>query len=345
MAPEIERKVGRMSRDASAAAFLAGHGFGQACLGPRSADASFRSYRRLTGGPYPALLMDAPPDKEKLRPFVEIAAHLRGLSLSAPEVPAVDFAQGFALVEDFGDSTFTNLLDAGSAAEPLYARAVDALAAMQLHKANADITLPAYDLTFFRTETQLFLDWYWPASRGSDPDTSIRTAFIEALNATLTPVLDAQPKVLVHRDFHVDNLMVVDGRSGVQACGVLDFQDALIGPPAYDLVSLLQDERRDVDPALADVMLKRYAKAVPDLNNQRAYWTLGLQRHLKNLGIFARLSRRDGKHRYLAHIPRMWDLVQLCLDKEPSLAPMAAWLTEHWPPETRTAPANPEAAA
>ena len=120
-----------MNRDALASAFLRQHGFGDASPGPRSADCSYRSYRRLTGGPYPALLMDAPPDKEPLRPFVTVAAHLRHLGLSAPEVPAVDYGQGFALVEDFGDATFTRLLDAGADPRPLYARAVDTLVALQ----------------------------------------------------------------------------------------------------------------------------------------------------------------------------------------------------------------------
>ena len=334
-----------MRRDALAADFLARHGFADASLGPRSADASFRSYRRLSGGPYPALLMDAPPEKEKLRPFVEVADHLRRLGLSAPEVPSVDYAHGFALVEDYGDATFTRLLDAGADPEPLYAWAVDALAAMQRHPESADLVVPAYDLAFFRTETQLFLDWYWPAVRSSEPPPAAREAFLDALESVLAPVLAAGPSVLVHRDFHVDNLMVVDGREGVKACGLLDFQDALIGPPAYDLVSLLQDERRDVDVALADAMRARYAAAAPALHDERAYWVLGAQRHLKNLGIFARLSRRDGKHRYLAHVPRMWGLVELCFAREPALGPLAEWLARHWPPETRLSPTVPEDAA
>ncbi len=334
-----------MNRDALAADFLAAHGFAGASPGPRSADASFRSYRRMTGGPYPALLMDAPPDKEKLRPFVEIAAHLRRLGLSAPEVPAVDYEQGFALVEDFGNATFTHLLDAGADAEPLYAQAVDALVAMQRHAENAAIAVPVYDMAFFRTETALFLDWYWPAVRGRPVPDAARKTFLDALETLLSPVLSGRPEVLVHRDFHVDNLMVIAGREGVKACGILDFQDALIGPPAYDLVSLLQDERRDVDPALADAMRARYADAVPALHDERAYWTLGLQRHLKNLGIFARLSRRDGKHRYLVHVPRMWGLIALCLAREPALQPLAEWLAEHWPPDTRLPPAVPETAA
>lgn len=334
-----------MNRDALAADFLACHGFAGASLGPRSADASFRSYRRLTGGPYPALLMDAPPDKEKLRPFVEVANHLRRLGLSAPEVPSVDYEHGFALVEDYGDATFTRLLDAGADPEPLYAQAVDALAAMQQHPESAALAVPAYDLAFFRTETQLFLDWYWPAVRSTEPPPAAREAFLDTLESVLVPVLTAGPSVLVHRDFHVDNLMVVAGREGVKVCGLLDFQDALIGPSAYDLVSLLQDERRDVDPGLADAMRARYAAVAPVLHEERAYWVLGAQRHLKNLGIFARLSRRDGKHRYLGHVPRMWGLIELCLAREPALQPLSDWLAEHWPPETRLTPAIPDRAA
>ena len=284
-------------------AFLGRHGFAAADRSAPSADASFRRYFRLTGGPYPALLMDAPPDKEKLRPFVEIAAHLRRLGLSAPNVPASDMTEGFALVEDFGDATFTRLLDDGVSAETLYGQAIDALAALQNYPENADISLPPYDLAFFLKETGLFLDWYWPAARGSGPSAAEREEF----------------------------------QTGVAACGLLDFQDALIGPPAYDLVSLLQDERRDVASGLAAAMRARYAKAVPALADDTAYWVLGAQRHLKNLGIFARLSRRDGKHRYLAHVPRMWRMIDECLAAEPILAPLAAWLDANWPSHTRIA--------
>ena len=332
-----------MTRDDIVAAFLSRQGFAGAARGPRSADASFRSYILMTGGPYPALLMDAPPDKEQLRPFIAVAAHLRGLGLSAPDVPAYDLESGLALVEDFGDATYTNRLDAGDDPRALYAQAVDTLVALQMHPRNAQIPLPAYDWSFFANETQLFLDWYWPALRGEKPAPADRAAFLAGLEAILRPVLTG-PCVLVHRDFHVDNLMIVPGRGGVQACGLLDFQDALIGPPAYDLVSLLQDERRDVDPALADAMRARYAAKAPLLADDFAYWALGLQRHLKNLGIFARLSRRDGKHRYLAHVPRMWRLIELCLSREPRLAPMADWLARHWPESTRLPPAVPEIA-
>tara|TARA_R110002096_G_scaffold13829_2_gene48655 strand:- start:296 stop:1312 length:1017 start_codon:yes stop_codon:yes gene_type:complete len=318
-------------------AFLGRHGFAAADRSAPSADASFRRYFRLTGGPYPALLMDAPPDKEKLRPFVEIAAHLRRLGLSAPNVPASDMTEGFALVEDFGDATFTRLLDDGVSAETLYGQAIDALAALQNYPENADISLPPYDLAFFLKETGLFLDWYWPAARGSGPSAAEREEFQTALTQALIPVLARSPRVFVHRDFHVDNLIVVEGRTGVAACGLLDFQDALIGPPAYDLVSLLQDERRDVASGLAAAMRARYAKAVPALADDTAYWVLGAQRHLKNLGIFARLSRRDGKHRYLAHVPRMWRMIDECLAAEPILAPLAAWLDANWPSHTRIA--------
>jgi aminoglycoside/choline kinase family phosphotransferase len=333
-----------MSHDIEIERFLRDHGFEAAVRGARSADASFRSYIRLTGGPYPALLMDAPPGREPLQPFIEIAAHLRNLGLSAPKVPAYDLALGLALIEDFGDATYTNCLNAGAAAGDLYARAVDALAAMQSHVRNANIAVPAYDWKFFANETQFFLDWYWPAVRPDLVGAATRASFVDALQSILDPVL-AGPTVLVHRDFHVDNLMIVPDRAGVQACGLLDFQDALIGPPAYDLVSLLQDERRDVDPVLADAMRARYAALVPMLADDYAYWALGLQRHLKNLGIFARLSRRDGKHRYLAHIPRMWRLIDLCLARELRLAPMVRWLADHWPPESRFVPACPEDAA
>jgi len=331
-----------LGRDTAIRRFLARHRFAAAFPAKPSADASFRRYIRLTDGPYPALLMDAPPEKEPLRPFIEIAAHLRSLGLAAPEIPAHDLAQGFALVEDFGDATFTRLLDGGSDPSTLYARAVDALIALHRHPGNAAIDVPAYDLTLLSNEARLFTEWYWPAVQGTPPSPAVEEKYAKLCTGMLTPLLD-MPGVLVHRDFHVDNLMFLQGREGVRACGLLDFQDAAIGHPAYDLASLLQDARRDTSPALVRNMCARYAAALPHLWHERAYWTLAAQRHLKVLGIFTRLAHRDDKPGYLRHTARLWRLLGKCFAAEPTLAPLRAFLDEHWPSARRIPPEPPVA--
>ncbi len=330
-----------MDREAAKHAFLADNGFGAATHDPLPVDCSYRSYVRLHDGPRPALLMDAPPGLEPLRPFVDIAGHLRGLGLSAPEVPAADYASSYAVIEDFGQATFTRRLDTGADPIALYELAIDTLIALQSDPRAVEIDVPAYDLDKLLGETALFLDWYWPAVQGTPPPAEARRSFNAILADLFAPIVGAPP-VLVLRDFHVDNLMTLDGRDGIAACGLLDFQDAVLGHPAYDLVSLLQDARRDLEPALVAAMKARYAQALPALADDSAYYILGAQRHLKVYGIFARQSRRDGKHRYLGHIARLWRLTAECIAAEPKLHPLGAWLDEYWPPESRIVPPLPE---
>jgi N-acetylmuramate 1-kinase len=330
-----------MNRIDARDALLSEAGYGDALRQPMPVDCSYRSYTRLSGGPQPALLMDAPPGLEPLKPFVILSRHLGKMQLSAPAILASDFEQGYALIEDFGEGTFTRLLDEGADPWPLYTLAVDTLIALQKHPENTAVVVPVYDLPFLQREAALFCDWYWPAARGEAPPDAVRERYHKLMERLLTPLLDAPP-VLVLRDFHVDNLMVLSNRNGVAACGLLDFQDALLGHPAYDLVSLLQDERRDVAPELSAAMTARYAAALPGRWDATAYWTYGVQRHLKNLGVFARQSRRDSRHQYLVHVPRMWRWIELCLKSEPTLAPLAKFLAEHWPDEQRLAPPLPE---
>lgn len=332
-----------MDRDAARQAFLAEAGFGAAVQDPLPVDCSFRSYVRLHQGPQPALLMNAPPGLEPLRPFVDIARHLRGLGLSAPAVSAADFEHGYALIEDFGHNTFTRRLDAGADPWALYELAADTLIALQRHPEATAIAVPPYDLEKLLAEAALFLDWYWPAIHGAPPPVEARASYNALLRELLAPIA-AAPPVLVLRDFHVDNLMTLPGRAGVAACGLLDFQDAVLGHPAYDLVSLLQDARRDVAPDLTAAMRARYAEALPGLADDRAYYVLGAQRHLKVFGIFTRQSRRDGKHRYLCHIARLWRLTAECIAAEPALAPLGEWLDRYWPDASRIVPPLPEAA-
>jgi hypothetical protein len=290
--------------------------------------------------------MDAPPPHEDVRPFLAIARLLQAMGFSAPAILAEDVAAGLLLLEDFGDATYTRLLTQGADEAPLYALAVDLLVA--LHRAfdpAAAPGIPAYDDQRLLAEAALLVDWYLPAITGKPTDPALREEYL-ALWRALLPVARAVPSSLVLRDYHVDNLMLLEGRFGLAACGLLDFQDAVIGPVAYDLVSLLEDARRDVTPELAAAMRERYLAAFPSLDRAAfaaAYAVLGAQRNCKIVGIFTRLCVRDGKPIYLRHIPRVWRLIEQDL-RHPALAPIAGWLGRHIPPEARRVPKGQSAA-
>ncbi|SME94123.1 hypothetical protein SAMN06265365_101647 [Tistlia consotensis] len=334
------------AREAALQRFLAEAGWGEAERGVLAADASFRRYDRLVGRQGRAVLMDAPPEHEKPATFVRLARILTGLGLSAPRILADDSEQGFVLLEDLGDETFTRALAAGRAEAPLYRLAVDTLVALQrAWRPELGAGIGRYDEATYLAEAELLTGWYLPAVTGHSTDPAALADYREAWRAVL-PVVERLPATLVLRDFHVDNLMVLKGREGVAACGLLDFQDALIGSPAYDLVSLLRDARRDVDQGLAAELLAHYRAALPELDGaalQAAYWVLGAQRSSKIIGIFTRLCRRDGKPRYLAHLPRLWRWLEEELS-HPELAPVAAWFERHLPPELRRVPAPEQAA-
>lgn len=326
-------------------AFLAANGWGSARRVPLVGDASFRRYERLSDGPRPALLMDAPPPQEDVGPFVTVARHLTGLGLSAPEIYAVDLEAGLLVIEDFGDDTYSARLASGAAEEPLYALAVDLL--VELHRAPraADVAVPPYDETRLIDEANLLVDWYLPAMRGAPTAPALKRGYLE-LWRSLLPLADATPTSLVLRDYHVDNLMWLDDRDGAARCGLLDFQDAVIGSTAYDLVSLLEDARRDIDPALARAMWDRYLAAFPALDRDAftaAGAMLSAQRNCKIIGIFTRLSERDGKPIYLEHIPRVWRLLEGDA-AHPALAPLRDWLDRHIPAGDRGLPPRSSAA-
>lgn len=321
-------------------AFLAAHGFAAAARTRLASDASFRRYERLSGGPRPALLMVCPPGKESVAPFVRVAGHLRSLGLSAPEVFAADDAAGLALVEDLGEGTFTRLLAAGEDEASLYALAVDALAA--LHRAPAPPWAPAWDARAMAAAAEAtLLDWWWPASFGTPPDRTVVASFHDAVAAMLAPFAGERP-VLALRDFHVDNLLRLEGRQGAAACGLIDVQDAGAGHPAYDLASLLEDARRDVPAALRAAMRARYlaAAGVPDeARFEAAFAAHAALRHARVAALWTRLERRDGKRHYLAHAPRTWALLEAAL-AHPACAPLAAWFDAHVPRPLRRAPGS-----
>lgn len=333
-------------RTAEARAFLEAAGWAGAEVAPLAADASFRSYHRVRRGRECAVLMDAPPDREKPAAFLQVAEILAALRLSAPRILAEDLSGGFLLLEDLGDRTFTRALAEGADERRLYRLATDTLVALHRRWDPAlGAGLPAYDAESLPAETELFLDWTLPALTGEQVDPIVREQFRAAWRAVLPPAF-ALPPTLVLRDYHVDNLMVLPGRRGVAACGLLDFQDALLGSPAYDLVSLLEDARRDVPPAIRQEMLRRYHAAFPALDAadfDAACQVLGAQRTTRILGVFVRLDRRDGKPAYLAHLPRLWHLLEAALAR-PALAPLAAWFDRHVPAALRRVPERGAAA-
>lgn len=313
-------------------AFLNAHGWGGAAVRPLAGDASFRRYFRVELQGRTAVLMDAPPDKEDSRPFLAIGRHLHDLGFSAPQPLAVDLEQGLILLEDYGDARVNPVLAADAGEErAIYETAVDILAALHQHP-PADV--PPYTEAEYLREARLFPDWYLPAvglaeAPGHD----------EAW-APLWPALFSHEPVLVLRDYHADNLMLLD-RPGLKRLGLLDYQDALAGHPAYDLASLLQDIRRVVSPELEAAMLARYIAARnalgPNLDEasfRTAYAILAAQRNIKILGVFTRLYVRDGKASYPRFHPRLWELVNANLE-HPALAPVKAWFDANVPPSAR----------
>jgi N-acetylmuramate 1-kinase len=318
--------------------FLDACGWGGAVHAPLAGDASFRSYYRLSRGRDRAVLMDAPPPQEDVGPYVAVAATLRSLGFSAPEILAGDRAEGLLLIEDFGDDTYTRLLAGGADELALYNLAIDTLIGLQQAVAAGDAPdLPCYDEARLLGEAALLVDWYLPAVLGAPAASSLREEYLALWRAILPQAVEPFGSTLVLRDFHIDNLMLLPGRRGVRSCGLLDFQDAVWGPPAYDLVSLLEDARRDVSDLLRHAMTVRYLAAFPTLDRAafaRSAAILAAQRNCKILGIFTRLWKRDGKPGYLGHIPRLWRLLEGDL-RDPALGAIAGWLDRHLPPARR----------
>lgn len=325
------------TREDQRAAFLAHAGYAGALLVALPADASTRRYFRLDGAGL--LLMDSPPHSEPIGPFVRIARQLQGLGLSAPALLAVDEAAGLALIEDFGHDTYTRLLLAGHSESALYHLAVDTLVA--LHRAAPAAELAPYDEHRLADEYALFIDWYVPLLIGKEAAQALRDEYLALFAEACRDVAQCR-EALVLRDFHVDNLMLLQGREGVAACGLLDFQDALVGAAAYDLMSLLEDARRDVPEELRAALISHYLLQRPELDAPgflEDYRRLAAQRHAKVLGIFVRLAGRDGKHGYLAHLPRTLGLFVRALDAE-AFAPLRQWLDRHVPGWSEELPAE-----
>ncbi len=329
-----------IERDSLIEKFLAAHGWQGAQRTPQDGDASFRCYERLAQGGRKAMLMDAMGPDENIDVFVAIARHLKSLGFSAPDIFAKSKLDNLLLLEDLGDETYTKILEKSADREAeLYGLAVDVLIALHgiAPKYVAPPGLPSYDDEKLLEEAVLLTDWTLPRFIGAPLDPKIRGAYRDAW-LQIFPAVHQQPQTLVLRDFHVDNLMALAGRDGIARCGLLDFQDAVIGPGAYDLMSLLEDARRDIAPTLKATMLDRYFAAFPDLGRKEfeaVFAILAAQRHAKVIGIFTRLSVRDSKPAYLPHIPRVWRLLEEAL-AHPAVRPVQAWFEAHVPPEHRS---------
>jgi len=315
---------------AGAPQFLDACGWTGAAILPLAGDASFRRYFRVIEGDRRAVLMDAPPPHEDPRPFVAVDDWLTGHGFAAPAILGSDLTQGLVLLEDFGDRRVREHLDANAGEEEVvYRRAIDLLAA--LHSLPA-ASLPPYDRAVYQREAGLLTEWYCPAV-GLDVDAEAYAAVWDRV----LPIVerDTGAGVTVLRDYHAENIMLLEDGKHAFGLGLLDFQDALAGHPAYDLVSLLQDARRDVDPALEAAMLAHYRAVAPTSPDfDAAYAILGAQRNAKIIGIFTRLWKRDGKPRYLGFLPRMWDLLERDL-AHPALGPVKAWFDANVPADRR----------
>lgn len=270
-------------------------------------DASFRRYFRVFEGEERYIAMDAPPAHEDLKPFLTMAWTLRDCGVNVPEVLEVDQERGYLLLSDLGDRLYLNELDTNTV-ERLYGDALDALELIQTRGPRDESVLPPYDQARLRAEMALFSDWLLGRHLGLAMDAGEQAAIDSAMDVLVENALD-QPRVCVHRDYHSRNLMVVEENSP----GVLDFQDAVVGPITYDLVSLLRDcyiawpRGRVEDWALEYRSRDRVAELTGDVDDEqwlRWFDLMGIQRHLKASGIFARLCHRDGKPGYLRDIPR-----------------------------------------
>ena len=293
---------------------------------PLTGDASVRKYFRLRGEQQTAILMDASQVPDSVAPFIRIASQLRKIGLSAPKLYLQDKAKSLLLLEDFGDDTFAKLLKQPESAEKLFTLATDVLIALHRQPQAAPEKLRAYHPEKMLEDIELFVQWRTPNV------TALEKEDFRAAWRAVLPQAHHVPSSLLLRDYHVANLMLLPDRDGIRQVGLLDFQDAYRGPVTYDLVSLLEDARRDVPEALQKKLLVRYLAAFPALDREIFETSLAIlaaQRHTRVLGIFERLARHEGKLDYRRlHSPRVERLLQKAL-RHPMLADVKNWMDRH----------------
>ncbi len=315
--------------------FIQSSGWANAQVTTVAGDASNRSYERLINSTgHSVILMNAPPEKdENVRPFVQILNVLRDNGLAAPELLRADIENGFLLLEDLGNDLFSQVCKTNPDVEPtLYRASIDVL--LKLHKIKTPQNIAPYNLATYLREADLITDWYIPSATGR----AVKKASIEAYRNEISTACNRihnTDSVLVLRDYHAENLLWLTEREGLKKVGLLDFQDALIGHPAYDLVSLLEDARRDT-PKQLQTDMKAYFIQNSDVDPEHfnyAYATIGAQRNLKIIGIFARLCVRDTKPQYVDLIPRVWAHLQHDLS-HPNLKSLKNWVDTNVPEPT-----------
>jgi aminoglycoside/choline kinase family phosphotransferase len=314
--------------------FVASAGWAGATFEPLSGDASFRRYFRVSAGSRRAIVMDAPPDREDVKPFLHIAAALREFGYSAPTVLAADPMRGFLLLEDLGDDLFNVVLAREPAEAPLYDAAVDLL--RDLHGRTVPDDVPHFGSTRALREVRLFCEWTLPALTSAVPNTEVTETFMTLWEQALVRLVDTA-SVLCLFDYHAENLIWLPQRIGLRRVGLLDFQDAVRGPAVYDLVSLLEDARRDVSSETVDRALSRYLAGASTESREiflARYALAGAQRNTRILGVFGRLFLRDDKAGYLALMPRVWRHLENDL-RAPHLADLRDWFDHNVPVEIR----------
>ncbi|MCD6034752.1 MAG: phosphotransferase [Rickettsiales bacterium] len=333
-------------RDQQIEAFLTRHGWGNGIRQKIQGDASFRRYERIVRPegyhtPEHVILMDAPPSHENVRPFVKVDSLFREGGVNAPAIYAADEENGLLLLEDLGVDSFSLVLagvsrvnTTNSAEKDLYTVAIDALTCIQ--QISPPSWLPMYDNALFLRELSLFTDWYMKQFRSMDI-AEAEVARFTMLWEEVFHHVHLLPKVCIHRDYHADNLFWLPERKTIARVGILDFQDAVTGCPAYDMVSLLEDARRDVSPDTVYTVIDHYLKNNTHLDRDAfmtAYAIMGAQRNLKIIGIFARLAIRDKKTRYLDFLPRVWNHLRHDLT-HPILSDIHEWLERAVPDDIR----------
>lgn len=327
------------TRDQLIQDFLDQSGWSHSLRQSITADASFRRYERIIQEDSEkhirmAILMDCPLEHESLDHFLQIDHILRSNGLSAPEILAKDEEHGFLLLEDLKVDSFSLVLSGASlfnsdylVEQRLYKVAVESIVKMQT--LEVEESLPKYDDDLLLKEAILFPEWYLPYKNVA-LNIGQKRHFAYILQNIIKGI-DYKNSCFVHRDFHADNLIWLPGREGIQRVGILDFQDAVYGCPAYDLVSLLEDARRDVSSATVLAMIDYFLELQPHLDPEkfkRSYTLLGAQRNLKIIGIFSRLAVRDKKTKYLGFLPRVWAHLEHNMQHEPLLADLKNWLEE-----------------
>jgi aminoglycoside/choline kinase family phosphotransferase len=312
-------------------------------VSPASADASFRRYFRVERGDESFIAMDAPPDKEDMQPYIRVAAMLVDVGVNAPRVLHTNLEGGYLLNTDLGGTTYLSALEQGADVQPLYQDAMATLLRIQAHGLGHAASLPAYDEALLRREMALFPDWFCGTHLQIEMDLRVKQQLAAAFEVLVANAL-MQPKVLVHRDYHSRNLMFTQAKRHGANPGVLDFQDAVNGPLTYDLVSLLRDCYVDwpierVHGWVRDYRQRAAASGLEvgrdDRDFLRWFDLMGVQRHLKAIGIFARLWHRDGKRGYLKDIPRTLGYVRTVCAAYPELSGLAGFI------ESRVVPALP----